>query len=513
MAATDRMMSAPLKSRMTPTDALFWYAEEATPALRPLIGGLFLLDQSPDPEKLQRSIARWMARMPRLRQRVVEGPLRLSLPEWQDDPQFDLAYHTREIVLPEQGTLRNLFEFTSAVFATPLDHARPLWESYLIHGVDNHRSAVFIKMHHCVMDGVSSMAAFDAITQLHRADPITVPRGARIGTSDSEMARIGRLLWNSAEAMVQFGGTIAQVGIGIATNPIRTTRDLISVSQSLAGVIRDLGKPPLADPLSQLSTGIGRRLDGITWSLRRLHRIKGLLDVTLNDLVLTVLAGALGQYYAERGFHASELRCMVPISLRAPHEKHSLGNRIGMCNITLPIGEPHPLVRLELIRNRTGRAKSDRRGRAYPMVIGALALMPTAMFRVFAQTATSRLNLICTNIPGPREARYIAGAKVDAIFPYAPVVQGTPLAIGLVSYGDSYGIGINTDPAAIPDPERLHVLLDHSLIDLERRVLPHSELKEKPTSGGKAKRSARPAGTSPRSDPKSVAPRRRSIRK
>lgn len=139
-----------------------------------------------------------VARLPRLRQRVAEAPLRLALPEWEDDPHFELDYHAREVILPEPATERHLFDFVGAVFATPLDHLRPLWEAYLIEGLDGGRAACFFKVHHSVMDGVGSLAVFDALTQAHRAEPMRAPRHLPSQPPSSPPVRLARLEFRKA---------------------------------------------------------------------------------------------------------------------------------------------------------------------------------------------------------------------------------------------------------------------------------------------------------------------------
>jgi hypothetical protein len=168
--------------------------------------------------------------------------------------------------------------------------------------------------------------------------------------------------------------------------------------------------------------------------------------------------------------HVEELHCMVPMNLRAGDESDALGNRVGAFNVVLPVGEPDPLARLGLIQTQTRAAKSDRRGAAYPFLMRALASLPGFAYRLLAQNVTAKINLICTNVPGPAAPRYLAGAKIEAIFPFAPVALGVPLSIALMSHGDTYGIGIDTDPAAIPDPELLHRYLTAAVDQLEARA-------------------------------------------
>lgn len=463
-----------LTARMLPTDALFWYIEEATPDLRPLVAAVMILDRRPDHDRLHAAVERWVARIPRLRQRVVEAPLRLGLPEWEDDPHFELDYHAREVILPDPATERHLMDFVGAVFATPLDHLRPLWEAYLIEGLEGGRAACFFKVHHSVMDGVGSLALFDAFTQAHRVEPVRVPRHLPPQPPTAPPLRVGRLIRDAAANAAGALGTAAAISVRAAFRPGEVIEDVARAARGVRGMISDLTASSTVDPLGQASTGIGRRLDAMVLPLPRLRRIKDALEISLNDLVLTTVSGAVGRYYAHRNVNLDELHCMVPMSLRERDERQALGNRVGAFNVALPIGEPDPMRRLARIQRQTGAAKRDRRGAVWPLLTRVLASLPGFAYRLLAQTVTGRVNLICTNVPGPPLQRYLAGAKVDAIYPFAPVALGTPLSIALMSYGDSYGVGIDTDPAAIPDPERLTGYLAAAVDEIERHALPHS---------------------------------------
>jgi len=161
----------------------------------------------------------------------------------------------------------------------------------------------------------------------------------------------------------------------------------------------------------------------------------------------------------------------VPMSLRESGDQ-ALGNRVGAFNVALPVGQPDPLLRLSRIQRQTGAAKHDRRGAAWPLMMRVMASMPGFAYRLLAQTVTGRVNLICTNVPGPPVQRYLAGAKIEAMYPFAPVALGTPLSIALMSYGDSYGVGVDTDPAAIPDPELLSRYLAEAVDEIEDYAVP-----------------------------------------
>jgi len=468
MAATDRL-KYPLKlgSRMLPMDAFLWQLEEVMPEVRMLMGAMLLLDRVPDRDRFRHSFEWLIARVPRMRQHVVEPPIKVTLPEWHDDTHFELDYHLRDVVLPEPATLRHCFDFCGATFAAPLDHLRPLWEAYLIEGLEGGKAAVFFKMHHAAVDGVGTVALFDALSQAHRADPVRAPRRQapqpERPASEQFVAMARNVVRDTVSLVSDTVGTAARA----ALNPLETAGTAFRVARSVSGMVRDLGTPKTKDPLAEGCLGIGRRLDGLVLELPRLRAIKDVFGVTLNDLMLTALAGAVGRYHDHRRAHVEVLNCLVPQSLRDDDHRHALGNRLGYFNVALPVGERDPLQRMDRIRQQASSAKGDRRAGGLPNIMRVMATVPGVGFRIMAQQIIGRSNMICTNIPGPSTVRYLGGAKIEAIYPFAPIMIGTPLSLALVSYGDSYGLGFDTDPGAIPDPDLMHRYFEEAVDELE----------------------------------------------
>ena len=470
-----------LSRRMLPADAFFWYAEAATPRLRPLVAGLFLLDRPPDPKRLRASMSRLVACIPRLRQKVVESRLSLALPEWQDDPSFDVDYHFRRLSLPPPADERHLFDLVSAVFASPLDNMRPLWEGYLLDGLEGGRAALFLKLHHSVLDGAGSLALFDALTQAGRDDAVAraprAVRASRAGAPEAPAAAfnpVGDLLRGAARALVNPGDLVEQLTHG---------------TRQVQALWRDATAERVHDPLAARTTGIGRRLDGVALSMKRFQDLKTLLGVPLNDVVLLAVSGALGRYHEHRGISLDAVPCMVPMSLREEGERHRLGNHVGAFRVMLPVRERSQAIRLAGIHAQTHAAKQGRQGAAYGAMMKLVSLIPAAVFRAAAESISGRVHLICSNVPGPRVERYLAGAKIDAVFPFAPVMLGTPLSIALISYGDRLGFGIDSDPAALPDPERVRRFLVQELDDIEKQA-------RRGTAGAALRRGRAPGTTS-----------------
>lgn len=457
-----------LSHRMLPSDAFFWYAEAATPEMRPLVGGLFLLDRAPDRRRFSASVQRLIACVPRFRQKVVAPPLPLGLPEWRDDRRFDLRYHFRELSLPEPAHEDDLFDLAGALFATPLDHERPLWEGYLITGMPGGRAAFFLKLHHSLMDGAGSVALFDAMTQAERDDRVAPkPRGheaarRRAAPRDDWLTRMGA----ASRATADFVGE----AVRRAGHPEDLRLDLQRVLRQVSSVIGDLRAAPADDPLAALSTGVGRRLAGIALPLARVQQMKAALGVSLNDVVLLAATGALERYHRSRGITPRPLACVVPMSLRDPGERDGLGNHVGAFRVMLPLDETTLEDRLARIHQQTRPAKEARQGVAYGALMSLISIVPAAALRALSQQVSGRVHLICSNVPGPRVQRYIGGARIDAVLPFAPLMFGTPVSIALMSYGDCLGFGIDSDPAAIPDTHRLRGYLESEFEQLHRRA-------------------------------------------
>lgn len=459
-----------LPRRMGPTDALFWYAEEALPALRPILGGLFVLEHGPDAARLEAAHELALATVPRLHQRVVEAPAHLGPPEWVEDPHFDRSYHFRHVSLPAPGGQRELLDLVATLLATPLDRQRPLWEAYWIDGLAGGRSAYFFKVHHAVVDGVGSIVLLDALSQ-RGADE--APRRARFvrpparGQGVSE--RLALLAWHNVRDGLGLARSAAGFPLRFVSHPRGAFEQAWRTARGLRGVVADLVGPVERDPLAASSSGLSRRLDVTDVPLERLRKIKSPLGVTVNDLVLAVLAGALGRYHRERDVAVSTLRCLVPMNLRTPEDERVLGNRVGTFVIRLPLQEKDPLRRLERVAVQTRAAKRDQRGAAVPFLVQTLTWLPGAAFRWMARRGLGRVHVACTNIPGVSEARYLAGARIEAIYPFASVVEGTPVVMALLSYAGRVDVGLDTDPEAIPDPHRL-IELWHEELDRTERL-------------------------------------------
>jgi WS/DGAT/MGAT family acyltransferase len=459
--------------QLTSLDAQFLAVESARTYGH--FGGLATYDPSTAPgghlgvEDLCRLVGERIHLLPPLRWKLVQVPLGLDLPYWVEDPDFDLDFHIRESAVPPPGDDHQLAETVARIFARPLDRAHPLWELYVIHGLSEGRVAVFTKIHHSVVDGVSGNEIVSVLLDPSpegREIPPPEPdgRGARI-PGDIEM--LGRGL------------------LGVPRQPLRALRSLPSTAPNLTelpGANAFPLVPRLSKALLQARGVDDERMLEITssrppktifngrisahrrfafgsLSLDRVKALKREHGVTVNDVVVTLCASALRHWLLARDELPEEpLVAMVPVSVRTRAQRTEYGNRISMMVVPIPTDEPHPLKRLARTHDVLASAKDRHRALPASLLTDATSFIPPAVAALAARTTVdvlSRtrppLNLVISNVPGPRQPLYLAGAQMQANFPVSVIVDGVGLNITVLSYQDHLDFGIVADRAQIDD--------------------------------------------------------------
>ena len=292
-------MSAPKElwpSRMNPTDALFWYMDKI-PDLRSTIGSLIILERAPTHAAIRAEIDRIGRLLPRMRQRVVEVPFGLAPPEWVEDPLFDLDYHLRFVAVPEPAGLEEALDVMGPLYASPFDYERPLWETYVIEGMRDGRGAVFMKMHHCSTDGVGGARLSE---QLMREMPAAVrPEEHLAGPerSTTPAAMLWRALGYNLEEAISTGlGLLGAVG-DMLLSPGETVDTIRRSVRALAGLGQQMSAPAVRSA-PNAPRSLSRRLSTFEMSLREIDAVREQWGATNNDVVLTIVAGAMPAMYA-----------------------------------------------------------------------------------------------------------------------------------------------------------------------------------------------------------------------
>ena len=435
--------------RMNATDGLFWSMDKI-PEMRSTIGALIILEKMPSRDRMREAFDRISYELVRMRQRVVEVPFALAPPEWVTDAQFDLDYHVRTIAVPQPGGMEELLAEISPLYATSLDRDRPLWEAYLAEGLMGGRGAVFVKMHHCLTDGVGGARLSETLLgERPEADGGVVSRIA-----EPRSTTPASLLWRATLHNLQEGLTAGQAALGslaAATLDPRATWDNIRHGlKAVTGFGRELSVITRAESPLHQQRSLSRRLSTFEMALADIDAVRNQVGATNNDIVLTIVSGAMHRWHTSRGHETRELRAMVPVNLRGADDT-TAGNRLALLAVNLPIGEPNPLRRLRLIQERMGHVKADRRATLYPLLARVMMAMPTTVAERLARQQSVRPNFVCTNVPGPRRTCYLAGMPIEKMYAYAPLVGDHPVAIALYTYRDTMYVGLDVDPLAMDD--------------------------------------------------------------
>jgi diacylglycerol O-acyltransferase / wax synthase len=457
------------EGRLTGLDASFLHMENGGAHMH--VAGLMLFDGEPPPyERLLEMTESRLHVVPRYRQKLAFVPFGQGRPRWVDDPHLNLRYHIRRTSLPRPGTEAQLRSLAGRVFSQPLDRDKPLWEMWLVEGVedgpDGPRFAMLSKTHHALVDGISGV---DIVSVLFDATP----------DPPEPPDRPPRWMPRPEPSQAQLLG---EALLERATVPAEAVRSLRALFRAPRNVVRGAGeslvgvgamawaglRPP---PRSPYNTAIGphRRYAWVRASLDDIKSIKNSLGGTVNDVVLASVAGALGRHMTRRGAKLPEtLRALVPVSVRSDDERGALGNRVAAMMAPLPVGEKDPRQRLAVIAAAMQGIK--RSGQA----VGAQVLTelsgfapPTLMAQGSRLVSTERFfNLVVTNVPGPQFPLYLMGRELREINPMVPLAKGQALGIAIMSYNGRMNFGLLGDWDAMGDLDAFAADLEASLEEL-----------------------------------------------
>jgi WS/DGAT/MGAT family acyltransferase len=451
--------------RLTTLDTSFLYLEEADTPMH--VGGVLVLE--PPPGGLDAVAALVGARLPlvpRYRQRVVEVPGHLANPVWVDDPDFDVDYHVRRSGLPRPGSQAQLLDLVSRLMSRPLDRNRPLWELYLVEGLSGDRVAVVTKTHPALVDG---LGAIDIGQVLLDVEPdATAP--------DAEPWRPRRLpsgmelLWQAMDEYVRRPSAVVETARGAVTDARATAARLGNVT---GGLVRAARKAAFPAPHSPLNAPIGRqrRIAIARADLEDVKRVRKSHGGTVNDVLLTVVTGALREWLLSRGepvVGGTSVRALVPVSLQ--DDEVGGGNRVSSHLVDLPVGEPSPRMRLTRITFAMRGVAQRGRSVAADSLIALTGFAPPTLHALGARAArglSRRLfNLVVTNVPGPQVPLYAAGGLMLEVFPVVPLARGQGLSIGMTSYNGRVFFGLNADRDTVGDVDVLADLIEQEVAEL-----------------------------------------------
>jgi diacylglycerol O-acyltransferase len=403
-----------------------------------------------DIDLVKRATESFLHRVPRYRQRIHSIPV-FNHSVWVDDPHFDLDYHVRHTALPRPGSLAQLKNLVARVMAQPLDRKRPLWETWIVEGLEGgEQFGMISKIHHCMIDGSSGvdLANIQFSTSAVPAE-LEVPEPFRPRPSPRRL----ELFLNESKR---------QAGI-----PLEIVRDLRrfveetedlkeDVSTRVNALTRLFGMGMGADetPLNG-RVGPHRRFEWISCRLDDMKNMRKGLGCSINDIVLTVVTSAVRNYLLAKGVDVkvTDFKVSTPVSVRREKGRGELGNSVSSWIIALPIFESDPKRQLELIHEMTEELKETNQAIGIQMMTQIQEWTPSTLLSLGAQSMSGAINSIVTNVPGPQVPLYFHGARLRAIYPAVPLMEGMGIGIALTSYAGTMGIGFNADPDLIPDLE------------------------------------------------------------
>src|ERR671935_553031 len=431
--------------RLTGLDASFLHLEDAPSHMH--VAGVMIFEGSPPPyDELLEAIERRLGLVPRYRQRLAFVPFGQGRPKWVDDPHLNLRYHVRSTALPAPGSERQLKELAGRVFSQQLDRDKPLWEIWLVDGLEGDRFAMLSKTHHALVDGISGV---DIMSVLFDTSP---EPAAPPDTGE-------RWLPRPLPSRAQLLGEALVERATVPTEIVRSVRAVLRGPRLVAEGLRDAavgvgamawaGLNPAPPSPYNKSIGPHRRFTWVRVNLADLKAIKNELGGTVNDVVLATVAGALGKHLRRRGQNTDgiELKAMVPVSVRADVERGALGNRVAAMMAPLPVWCQEPVARLDVVREELAGLK--RGGQA----VGAQVLTqlsgfapPTVMDQASRVMSRQRFfNLVVTNVPGPQFPLYLMGRRMIDPFPMVPLAKNQALGIALLSYDGRINFGLVGD--------------------------------------------------------------------
>jgi WS/DGAT/MGAT family acyltransferase len=454
---------AELNRRMSALDAAFLYLERPQSLLH--VGGIYTFAEPIGLNDLIADVEKRLGLIPRYTQLAVMVPLNLGHPTWEIDPDFDITNHIHEHVLEDGGDDAALARLCSSLFAKQLDRSKPLWEMHLIRGYKN-GCAILATTHHCMIDGASGMQLVNLLMDPSpKPPPLDVPALPQPSALPSPFAQALDAFFDTTRAQIEAGRELAKS----ARSPANAWRQARATLEAGASMARQMLVPA---PRTPFNGTLGERRS-IAWkpmSLNEVKAIKNRFGGTVNDVILCVISGALGRYLRSRSVDTKdlELKAMVPVSVRAESEKRNLGNRVSSLVATLPVGIADPIDRLRTVSAEMEVLKTSGQATQLDQVLAAVDIVPPMLQSTIGafQNLVTPVNTICTNVPGPRETRYMLGNPVQLMIPLVPLAAGIGLAFAIVSYADQITIGINADAELVRHPWKVAQAIEHAFEEL-----------------------------------------------
>ncbi len=457
--------------RLTAVDASFLMQEGPDSHMH--IGALMLCDGPPPPfDELLDAVRERLHLVPRYRQKLTIPRLEAGRPLWVDDANFNLEYHIRQTALPKPGSEQQLMRLTSRLFSQQLDRAKPLWEMWLIEGLEGGRFAIISKTHHALIDGISGV---DLATVLFDLGPVptVVEHPDEAWAPHTEPGAIEVIAAGAADA-VRSGLGLAARAVDVMTRPQSAVREARVAAEGIGEIVWAGMNPAPSTPLN-VEHGPHRRYVTVRSELADFKTVKSMFGGTVNDVVLTVVSGALRTWLRSRGVRTEglELRALVPVSVRPPAGRgdgsaHQLGNQIAAMRGPLPVYVEDPIARLHTVKQSMDGLKESKQAVGAEILANVQNFAPPTVLAQASRLnfSTTLFNLIVTNVPGPQIPLYVRGREMEDVFPIAFLPQNHSLAIAIMSYNGGMNFGLLGDYDVLPDIQKIADGISAALAEL-----------------------------------------------
>ena len=456
-------MADRFETHMSDADALMWNIEK-DPQLRSTIVAVMVLDRVPDWPALQDRIEQASWAIPRMRQRVVTPMLRLGPPHWSAAPDFDLRYHVRRLRVPSPGDFAAVLDLARTAAMSPFDRARPLWEYTTVEGLADGSSAVILKVHHSMTDGVGGLELLMGLFDLERdpAPGVDEPRSRTMPEDLDALTPIGlvrpsidhrrRRALGMAQRGVSEGLHVAQ---RLALDPAGTTTDAVRAGKSVAEYLA-----PATSPRSPLMRGrtLGRDLATLDVPLDQLKRAGRSVGGSLNDAFVAAVVGGLARYHEFHGAPLHDLRMMMPINLRVDGDTLG-GNHFTPARFLVQADVKDPAERISMLSERCRWIRDEPAVNLTDALATVFNALPMAFTTSFLGAMFKCADFVASNMAGAPVPVYLAGARLDGVFAFGPL-SGAAVNFTLISHCGTCCIGVTSDSLAVPDPETLVEHLD-----------------------------------------------------
>jgi len=454
-----------------------WYQME-DPTNLMMITGIFIFDEPVDFERLKATLdVRFVQRFRRFRQRVVAKRSRFGRPYWEEDPNFALSNHIHRVALPAPGDRVALQTMVSDLMSTSLDFSKPLWHFHLIDGFEG-RSVLLTRLHHAIADGIALVQVMLSMADTQRDAPIVQPEAPRKPQGWNPLAPVVRPARSAIRLTQKTLDTAIKTSVSVARDP----EHLVDVARTGADIALTTSRVLLmsSDPKTAYKGPLVVRKQA-AWSdpipLDEVKLIGRAVGGTVNDVLMSAAAGAMRRYLEGRGEPVADLnfRAVIPFNLRKPSRRIELGNKFGLIFLSMPISIADPVDRLRELKQRMDALKDT----AEPIVtfglLSVIGMLPDRLQDMVVEIFGKKGTLVLTNVPGPREQLYLAGAPIGEVMFWVPQSGRLGLGISILSYNNQVMIGVASDSSLVPDPEAIvagfHQELEALRTEMRQRLM------------------------------------------